>query len=688
MQPLIDFKNYLSYSSSEVKPNIFINSSYISEGLVTIYLVCTYIFCKSDGQRLFSRISRDTFKFTELFQSYKYFYCAKAQNSMKYRGVRALPASVALWLEQQLEERGIDSIIYTRYILSLLQDDSFDINDLPSFSKATKINNWKSCNLEELKRTAVVECLTEATDQAVEIESLVDELCTKLKEVESEDTGNCLKERTNSEDLFNLELPVNSPDLALRYYSAFPALSRETIGFENSLLEKSAWSKNICRALGRRREPENSPKENKITKRKEGKENARGRMRSRSTVKSQSSQRSRSAMAKSLDRSEKGRKCLFGKEEKNSSTIGREEEYEKYLPMDFQSLLQSPENNSQDFFRTKNSQPVSGNFIQCGTNITSSIWSSEKMEEDESVPWEEVGKYVGWSDARNSLLSSAWKLPFVYGNTSSKKEEDIEGTTLNLKNDGAFFSLFNDNSNHLSLLKATNFMEKSDQKKVEPPEQLENLLTSMKTHFKPIKQESVEVNASSYNDGSSFVGANFLEEVKFHRSESGSLFLGPDQKYMEYKRPDLTISPEFIPKFRVCSNEKFCQTDDPPPEEDSSLDQNIESEFFFPGDDRYLEDALNDECSPRIEIKGWVTTWPIGPSSSEDIWSNDSRQPWVIGENENWNSSEGIGKREDYTRLRREITQEGEQLLSDLRSINLLQDHRPQNFLLVGSSGM
>ena len=72
--------------------------------------------------------------------------------------------------------------------------------------------------------------------------------------------------------------------------------------------------------------------------------------------------------------------------------------------------------------------------------------------------------------------------------------------------------------------------------------------------------------------------------MKFRRSESGSLFLESDQKYMEYKRPDLTVSPDFIPKFRVCSNEKFCQTDDPPPEEDlSALDQNIESEFFFPG---------------------------------------------------------------------------------------------------------
>lgn len=54
---------------------------------------------------------------------------------------------------------------------------------------------------------------------------------------------------------------------------------------------------------------------------------------------------------------------------------------------------------------------------------------------------------------------------------------------------------------------------------------------------------------------------------------------------MEFKRTDLTNTPEFVPKFRVCSNEKFCQTDDLLPDEEASEpeDQNCESEFFFPG---------------------------------------------------------------------------------------------------------
>jgi len=44
---------------------------------------------------------------------------------MKYPEYRlsmeaALPSTVHSWLRQELEQRGIDSLIYTRYIISLL----------------------------------------------------------------------------------------------------------------------------------------------------------------------------------------------------------------------------------------------------------------------------------------------------------------------------------------------------------------------------------------------------------------------------------------------------------------------------------------------------------------------------------------------------------------------------------------
>lgn len=46
---------------------------------------------------------------------------------MKYPQVVSMPSAVSDWLEEQLEARGIDSVVYTRYILSLLHRDSADV---------------------------------------------------------------------------------------------------------------------------------------------------------------------------------------------------------------------------------------------------------------------------------------------------------------------------------------------------------------------------------------------------------------------------------------------------------------------------------------------------------------------------------------------------------------------------------
>lgn len=38
-----------------------------------------------------------------------------------------MPSAISDWLEEQLEARGIDAIVYTRYVLSLLHRDSLDL---------------------------------------------------------------------------------------------------------------------------------------------------------------------------------------------------------------------------------------------------------------------------------------------------------------------------------------------------------------------------------------------------------------------------------------------------------------------------------------------------------------------------------------------------------------------------------
>jgi hypothetical protein len=61
------------------------------------------------------------------------FFCIRCylqdQSSMKYPQLVSMPSAVQDWLDEQLDARGIDAVVYTRYILSLLQRDTLDLPD-------------------------------------------------------------------------------------------------------------------------------------------------------------------------------------------------------------------------------------------------------------------------------------------------------------------------------------------------------------------------------------------------------------------------------------------------------------------------------------------------------------------------------------------------------------------------------
>lgn len=46
---------------------------------------------------------------------------------MKYPQLVSMPSAVSDWLEEQLEVRGIDALVYTRYVLSLLHTHTVDV---------------------------------------------------------------------------------------------------------------------------------------------------------------------------------------------------------------------------------------------------------------------------------------------------------------------------------------------------------------------------------------------------------------------------------------------------------------------------------------------------------------------------------------------------------------------------------
>lgn len=192
---------------------------------------------------------------------------------MKYQRLvsNTTPSSLQDWLEEELESRGIDGV-YTRYILSLLQQDYLDLEPAEcqhttltghqrkkcdefgckdyvlSFSKARhqKWKNWEkerllglsttccgldlSSNLEERNKIAAVECLKSASEEKFGIEKLIDEVCFKLKNVKTTSE----KSKADEEDSDYIEkdteeIPPSSPnDPAEKYYEAFPALNGKT----------------------------------------------------------------------------------------------------------------------------------------------------------------------------------------------------------------------------------------------------------------------------------------------------------------------------------------------------------------------------------------------------------------------------------------------------------------------------
>ncbi|XP_072177588.1 uncharacterized protein [Diadema setosum] len=200
----------------------------------------------------------------------------------------ASTASVQSWLGQELETRGVDAVVYTRYILSIFQQDSFDLeqdpelmagqSSLPSArphthyhpkgsmghvggssgsnssnhrhqtastrrekgkgrGKARNHIRWQSP--EDLRKDAVVKCLQSVTEKDCGIEGLVEELCLKLKKVQEEREENTSP--SHSPDHSNTPNSDDPADEKERYYEAFPSLSDKTELAAADVKPKGAW---------------------------------------------------------------------------------------------------------------------------------------------------------------------------------------------------------------------------------------------------------------------------------------------------------------------------------------------------------------------------------------------------------------------------------------------------------------
>ncbi|CAG5929519.1 unnamed protein product [Menidia menidia] len=162
---------------------------------------------------------------------------------------------VQSWLGQELEKCGIDAMIYTRYVLSLLLHDSYDYdlqdqeNDIfLGWEKGTGKKWGKSkkkgatdLSLEEMKKQAAVQCLRSASDENSGIESLVEELCSKLKEIQNKqkEEKRIKKKSDGSQSPERAESP-SSKDQVEMYYEAFPPLSEKPVCLQEIM---TVWNK-------------------------------------------------------------------------------------------------------------------------------------------------------------------------------------------------------------------------------------------------------------------------------------------------------------------------------------------------------------------------------------------------------------------------------------------------------------
>ncbi|XP_037531156.1 uncharacterized protein KIAA0232 homolog isoform X2 [Nematolebias whitei] len=161
---------------------------------------------------------------------------------------------VQSWLGQELEKCGIDAMIYTRYVLSLLLHDSYDYdlqdqeNDIflgwekgagKKWGKSKK-KGGTDLSLEEMKKQAAVQCLRSASDENSEIESLVEELCSKLKDIQNKQKEKCIQKKSDGSQSPERADSPSSKDQVEMYYEAFPPLSEKPVCLQEIM---TVWNK-------------------------------------------------------------------------------------------------------------------------------------------------------------------------------------------------------------------------------------------------------------------------------------------------------------------------------------------------------------------------------------------------------------------------------------------------------------
>ncbi|XP_012522548.1 uncharacterized protein LOC105828638 [Monomorium pharaonis] len=467
------------------------------------------------------------------------------------------------WLETRLDALGIDPVAYSRFVLSLLRRPDSALSppeEAIELGRGTgrRIRARPKAKLpthsDGEQRRAVVQCLTSAADDKYGVDALVDELCIKLKELEGGSSYDEQEDSMKSCDEPKTNLEALTPrDRALRYYAAFPAL--QSIKKTPVQKERKFANSNNNKTYGNNLHNKNNSSRNKKT-------------RMSINIELQKAEEKESfGFAKSMER----------EREKELDQLKLAQLKAKFESLE--ALWNSVPGNAQDTAsiwaaptlsipsgplwptdttRTIFTLPTSDNGYATDTPNQESI-----VDESPPIPWDidlisiednadecsnkDKTEYnINWID---SVTDGPWCWKGIDSNLSTSLYYH------NVQTSDCFFPVAS-NKTPLGVCKES----RSSLKVNSLPEPDEDLLTSARTHFRPIKDDG------HWADGTTFPVNNTVERVAYRRSESGNLLYlpGGESPYMEYRENDATALPastNLTLKFRVRQCDKSVQTE-------------------------------------------------------------------------------------------------------------------------------
>ncbi|KAL0269507.1 UNVERIFIED_CONTAM: hypothetical protein PYX00_007212 [Menopon gallinae] len=647
---------------------------------------------------------------------------------MKYPQLVHMPGDVEHWLEKQLEARGIDSITCEKYILNLLAH----VNTAPSMEYFPHkshsyygntrcyqaYGNRQSWDVDSW-RLGVVHYPMSTLKEKIDIEKLVDELCVKLKEVENDGTAFFDVSTNFGNEISQTNAPVIHSDAML---SGNLFNMNETQPFPSC---NSIWTRGLLH-------------DSEPVKDQSKMEDYFSSLFYENPSDNFGFEFTRLKSDERQDGKERDRINFYNKQNLLASEC-TERLYERNTDIDkliakfdanIEGIWNPPyESNELGSLKYDNMLPenlTSNPYLQSGSNL---IWSFGQNGNDfanekhpKENPENQKSNFSVWSKFSSPVITSsnvgfnAMVNSVNLTLSNVQKWSSIDGQNdalLNHKRHASCFAEVVPKSGHLGGNNNMHGIIPHERNRGNGEE--EDLLTSAKTHFRPIRMEEMQANQTvAYADGTTFAISNELEKVTFTRSNSGILYLDTDseyetpRKYMEFKEreistklfdseSDLSLMEEFVPKFRVRqSNEKCCQTEDVIEDDQivpSLIETDCESdscecdadEFFFPGDSELAENIAGSETRAEFRrIKSDCNYNDI--YVSENVLSSgnrcvcsignawlpsgdcDARQEWgdIWGGQDTYENTDGFPTRDEYFRFREELTEEGEQLLSDL----------------------